>query len=147
MKEKKQDNHHPPLERLIAQLRKSKLRITEPRTAILRVLLEKHGPFTVEEVHQRVTKRVCDLATIYRSLSSLEKTGLIRRCEFGDGTARYELAEREDHHHHHVICKVCKKIDVLDDCELPEIDHFARKLGFIDISHSLEFFGVCPKCQ
>jgi Fur family ferric uptake transcriptional regulator len=139
--------HEGDLTLLLESLRKSKLRVTEPRVAILKALLEKHGPFTVEEIHRNVTKKVCDLATIYRSLGSLEKTGIIRRCEFGDGTARYELAAREDHHHHHLICKICKKIEVLDDCELEEIDRFALKRGYTQVSHSLEFFGVCPKCR
>jgi Fur family ferric uptake transcriptional regulator len=138
---------HVSLERLIENLRKSQLRVTEPRIAILQALLEKHGPFTVEEIHRRVTKKACDLATIYRTLGSLEKTGIIKRCEFGDGTARFELSERADHHHHHVICRICKKIEVLDDCGLQEIDRFAKKRGFIEITHSLEFFGICPHCQ
>lgn len=134
------------LNRLLDNLRKSQLRVTESRVAILQALLEKHGPFTVEELHKSITKKVCDLATIYRSLGSLEKTGLIRRCEFGDGTARYELSEHENNHHHHVICRECKKIDVLDDCELQAIDRFAKKRGFTGITHSLEFFGVCSDC-
>jgi Fur family ferric uptake transcriptional regulator len=135
------------LERLLEDVRKSQLRVTEPRVAILEVLLKHHGPFTVEEIHKRLAKDVCDLATIYRSLASLEKTGILRRCEFGDGTSRYELSEHKNHHHHHVICKLCKRVEVLDDCELKEIDHFAQKRGFTEITHSLEFFGVCPKCQ
>lgn len=135
------------LDLLVEDLRKANLRVTEPRIAILEALLEKHGPFTVEEIHKRVTQKVCDLATIYRTLTSLEKTKLIKRCEFGDGTARYELSFREDHHHHHVICKICKRVDVLDDCELKEIDRFAKKIGFTEITHSLEFFGVCPSCK
>lgn len=136
------------LSNLIDAIRKAKLRVTEPRIAILEALLENHGPFTVEEIHQRIPKKKCDLATIYRSLGSLENKGLIHRCEFGDGTARYELSARENRiHHHHVICRICKRIEVLDDCELQELDHFAKKRGFSSVSHSLEFFGICPLCQ
>jgi Fur family transcriptional regulator, ferric uptake regulator len=136
------------LSELLDEVRKSRLRVTEPRMAILQALLSKHGPFTVDEIYQRVTKEVCDLATIYRSLSSLEKTGLIKRCEFGDGSARYELSAREkSHHHHHVICKLCKKIEVLDDCELKDIDRFAIRSGFTEVTHSLEFFGICLNCK
>lgn len=135
------------LEKLLEELKKSHLRVTEPRIAILRVLLEEHGPFTAEEIHKCIPKKMCDLATIYRTLASLEKTGIIRRCEFGDGSARYELSEHENHHHHHVICKVCKAVEVLDDCELNELAQYAQKRGFTEVTHSLEFFGVCPNCQ
>jgi Fur family ferric uptake transcriptional regulator len=147
MTKKQIAEEHTPLDKLLQELRKSALRVTEPRVAVLEILLKKHGPFTVEEIHKRISSGVCDLATIYRTVSVLEKSNIIKRCEFGDGTARYELYEREEHHHHHLVCKVCKKIEILDDCELHNIDQFAKKRGFSDISHSLEFFGICPECQ
>jgi Fur family ferric uptake transcriptional regulator len=128
-------------------LQKAHLRVTDSRVAVLEALLGQHGPFTVEEIHSRLVKKICDLATVYRSLGSLEKAGMIRRCEFGDGTARYELSESESHHHHHhVICRKCKKIVVLDGCELADIDRIAQNRGFQDITHSLEFFGICAQC-
>jgi Fur family ferric uptake transcriptional regulator len=136
------------LSELLEGMRRAQLRVTEPRKAILQILLGDHGPFTAEEIFQQIPKRVCDLATIYRSLNSLEEVGFVRRCEFGDGSARYEMGElKDEHHHHHVICRKCKRIEVLDDCELKEIDRFAKKLGYSGISHSLEFFGFCPKCK
>lgn len=129
-------------------MKKANLRVTDSRKALLEALMGRHGPFTVEEIHSKFIKKSCDLATIYRSLASLEKAGMIRRCEFGDGTARFELSESENHHHHHhVICKKCRRVVVLDDCELEEIDRIAQKRGFTEISHSLEFFGICPDCQ
>ena len=74
---------------------------------------------------------------------------MIRRCEFGDGIARYELAESDlNHHHHHMICNQCKKVEVLDLAHVEEsIDRAAKKSGFKGISHILEFFGICPDCQ
>ncbi len=136
------------LNRLLGELKKANLRVTDSRVALLEALMDRHGPFTVDEIHSKLIKKSCDLATIYRSLASLEKADLIRRCEFGDGIARFELSERErHHHHHHVICKKCRRVAVLDDCELKEIDRIAQKRGFTEISHSLEFFGVCPDCQ
>ena len=128
-------------------LRKANLRITGPRVSVLRALLAGHGPFTVEEIFEavRLSEDRCDLATVYRILSSFEKIQILRRCEFGDGTTRFELAG-EGHHHHHVICRVCRRVEELGDCEIPELNQFAEKLGFSQVSHSLEFFGVCPQC-
>ena len=139
------DSEEILLQQILKGFRRSKLRITEPRKAILQVLIAHHGPYTAEELHKKFIKKICDLATVYRSVTSLEKAQIIRKCEFGDGSARYELADK--HHHHHVICTSCKKIEVLDDCELNEIDRFARKRGFSGVSHSLEFFGTCPACK
>jgi Fur family ferric uptake transcriptional regulator len=143
---KKQTNSHD-FEHVVHLLKRARLRITEPRVALIQMLLKNHGPFTAEELYKQMTQNVCDLATIYRTLGSLEKAGMLKRCEFGDGSARYELFERNDHHHHHLICRSCKAISVLDDCELEEIDQIPKKRGFKEISHSLEFFGICPKCQ
>ncbi|MGZ6404293.1 MAG: Fur family transcriptional regulator, partial [Bdellovibrionota bacterium] len=104
--DKKHNHHHPKsLEQVLGDLKKSQLKLTIPRKAILKVLVEEHGPFTAEEVHKRISRRVCDLATVYRTLASLDEAGLLRRCEFGDGSARYELAEAENTHHHHLVCK------------------------------------------
>ena len=145
MEKKKHHPHQRNFESVFADLKKSGLKLTEPRKAILQALVENHGPYSAEEIHKLFTKKVCDQVTVYRCLTSLEKAGMIKRCEFGDGTARYEFFKKE--HHHHVICKECKKIEVLDDCELQEIDRFARKKGFTDVSHSLEFFGICSDCK
>jgi Fe2+ or Zn2+ uptake regulation protein len=135
------------LTHLLEALKSHQLKITGPRKTILQALVDDHGPFTAEEVHKKIGRRICDLATVYRSLTSMEEAGILRRCEFGDGTARYELAEGEGAHHHHLICRKCKRVEVVDDCELEAIDKFARKRGFTDVSHILEFFGTCPACR
>ena len=137
------------LNEFLELLKQAKMRVTAPRVSVLQTFLSGHGPFTVEEVFERVTEGQvsCDLATIYRILGSFEKIGILRRCDFGDGNARFELSERDDHHHHHVICRVCRRVEVLEDCELPELNRFAEKSGFAEISHSLEFFGICPSCR
>lgn len=128
-------------------LKKSSLKLTPPRKAILIALTKNHGPFTVEQIHKLVTKKVCDLATVYRCVGSLAEATILRRVEFGDGTSRYELAQPGEAHHHHVICTECKKVEIVDDPDLEEIDRFAKKRGFSNISHTLEFFGTCPQCS
>jgi Fur family ferric uptake transcriptional regulator len=135
------------IEAILARLKKSSLKLTEPRRAILKALVEDHGPFTAEEIHKIVTKKICDLATIYRSVTSLLEVGILRRVEFGDDSSRYELASLDESHHHHLICNQCKRVEIVDDEELEEIDRFAKKRGYSNISHTLEFFGTCPKCR
>jgi len=137
----------------VQDLKKSALRVTAPRMTILKAMLDCHGPSTVEEIHLRtkrvnkLTKDACDLATVYRFVSHLEKLRIVQRCEFGDGMARYELLGQHGHHHHHVICRSCQRIEILKDCEIKEMSRFAEKRGFVQISHSLEFSGICLGCQ
>lgn len=135
------------IEGLLGDLKKSRLKLTEPRKAILLALFDNHGPFTAEEIHKIITKKVCDLATVYRCLASLEEVRILRRVEFGDDSSRYELAEADHTHHHHLICNECKRIEILDDPDIESIDRFAKKRGFSNVSHTLEFFGTCPDCK
>ncbi len=133
----------------LGALRKSRMRVTEPRQALLRVMIGEHGPFTIEELHQRVQKETCDLVTVYRCLEKLERAGLVRRCDFGDGCIRYEFREDgQGHtHHHHIICRTCRRVETLDICVMEEVERLVRERGYADVEHSLEFFGLCPACQ
>lgn len=131
-------------------LRKHGLKVTVPRLAILQVLATKHGPFTTEEIlkltDSGAKKNKADLVTVYRCLAKFEALGLIGRCEFGDGATRYELL-REEHHHHHIICRVCKRVEEMPTCPMEKSKIRLPKTGFRDISHRLEFFGVCLDCH
>jgi Fur family transcriptional regulator, ferric uptake regulator len=139
-------DHEEAFEHARQILEKSSLRVTQPRLAILKVLADEHGPFTMEEIHSRLKKGACDLVTLYRTLPALEAAGVVRRCDFGDGTYRYEFAHK-DHHHHHIICKKCRGVATLDICLVEGLEKLVREKGYTDVAHSLEFFGVCPKCQ
>ncbi len=128
-------------------LEESSLRKTQGRVALLEILIEKHGPFSVEEIHHFVQSKKMDLATVYRCLTAFEEISLVRRCDFGDGIARYELHLGSGHHHHHVICKICRKSEKIDDCEVAKLETLVEKKGYTRISHNLEFFGICRQCE
>ena len=91
----------------------------------------------------------CDLATVYRSMHMLEEMGMVKRFDFGDGVARFELlSEGDDGHHHHLVCLRCAHIVEVADCFPPELEEkIAARNGFKAITHKLEFFGICPRCQ
>jgi len=121
-------------------------RVTEPRKAILEILTREHGPFTAEELHGLMKKGVCDLVTVYRCLATMEEIALVRRCDFGDGSYRYEFNTGE-HHHHHIICRVCHGVRTLDFCVADSLERMARQIGYANVTHTLEIFGVCAQCQ
>lgn len=133
------------LEEIWEVLKTSGLRRTEPREALLSVLSAEHGPFSAEELHERVSRKKVDLVTVYRCLTAFEEAGVLRRCDLGDQVARYELDL--GHHHHHVTCQKCKKTESLDDCVLEKLDGMIEKMGYTKVGHRLEFYGVCAKCQ
>jgi Fur family ferric uptake transcriptional regulator len=75
--------------------------------------------------------------------------GMVKRFDFGDGAARFELiGEGDDGHHHHLICTRCMKVVEIEECALGKIDsRIAAANGFTAVTHRLEFFGLCPQCQ
>jgi Fe2+ or Zn2+ uptake regulation protein len=126
-------------------LREHRHRITAPRRAILSILTHHHGPFTADEIHQHMKKGVCDIVTVYRCLTTMEEINLVRRCDFGDGTYRYEF-DTGAHHHHHIICRVCHSVKTLEFCVAGTLERRARQLGYSNVTHTLEIFGVCGGC-
>jgi len=142
-------DHADATEKARILLREASLKVTKPRLAMLEILIKEHGPFTSDEIHTRLAKPrslgPCDLVTVYRCLAKFESLGLITRCDFGDGAIRYELSAG-DHHHHHIICRSCKRVESLPHCPVEDKVFRIPKLGFKDVSHRLEFFGICPDC-
>lgn len=139
----------PALTDLTEKLRRQARKVTGPRQAILDVLRQHAHPLTNKEIHAALGTADCDLATVYRTMHALEALGMVRRVDFGEGAARFELAEEGvDPHHHHLVCRRCSMVVEIDDCFPSELEReLARRHGFRDVSHRLEFFGVCPRCQ
>jgi Fur family ferric uptake transcriptional regulator len=134
---------------LTERLRRQSRKITGPRAAILEILRHHPHPLTTKEIHSEMPKGECDLATIYRSMHLLEKTGIVKRFHFHDGAARFELMEEGgDGHHHHLVCTQCGDVVKIEECFPAEIENkIAQQNGFKSVTHKLEFFGICPECQ
>ncbi len=136
-----------PLSDLTNRLRARSRKVTGQREAILDVLRRHACPLTNREIHAALPASGCDLATIYRTMHTLLGMGLVRRCDFGDGTARFELAT-EDSHHHHLVCNGCGMVVEIDQCFPTRLEQeIARRHGFSQVTHRLQFSGMCPRCQ
>jgi Fur family transcriptional regulator, ferric uptake regulator len=131
------------------RLRDWSRKITGPRAAILEILRAHPHPLTNREIFSEMPKGQCDLATIYRSMHLLEKMGMVKRFDFGDGAARFELVgENDDGHHHHLVCTNCSEVVEIEECFPEKIERrIAAKNKFKAVTHKLEFFGICPECQ
>jgi len=74
--------------------------------------------------------------------------GMVKRFDFSDGVARYELlGEDDDGHHHHLVCLRCGKVVKIQECFLREMESRIARQQFHAVTHKLEFFGLCPRCQ
>ncbi len=135
------------LEALTKKLKSAGYKLTAPRLGILRVFAQSQGrPMSAEDIFAQLEPRNecrCDLASIYRTLNLLEFTKIIRQSDVFGGVAHYELAGE---HRHHIICRSCHKTEPLKLCQLKEQEKQFARLGYREISHRLEFSGLCPTC-
>lgn len=82
-------------------LRDAGLRATQQRTVLLSILMESVDHPNADELYARA-KTIDDsvsLATVYRTLSALEEAGLIRRLNFENEPARFEITPVAEHDH------------------------------------------------
>jgi Fur family transcriptional regulator, ferric uptake regulator len=129
-------------------LRRQARKITGPRAAILKILRAHPHPLTNKEIFSAMPKGQCDLATIYRSMHLLEKMGMVKRFDFGDGAARFEMVGEGNGHHHHLVCTKCARVVEIEECFPEKIEKkIATQNHFKSVTHKLEFFGICPECQ
>ena len=128
-------------------LRQKGLKATPARLAVLDVFEHAKKPLSIREVAKALKADNPDLATLYRNVESLVSLGLLKEIFFTSNMAHYESAKLA--HHHHIVCKVCGRIESIQMClaakpqrQIIQAAHF----GKIE-SHSLEFFGICKKCE
>lgn len=130
----------------ISNLRQGHLRITEPRKALLQLLVEATQPLSAEQIHDQLGPSDYDLVTIYRNLEAFEKAGIARRMPTESGKFLFELIEAS-HHYHHIICRKCHRAEKLDICEVERLEKLAVDLGYSEVTHVLELYGVCEDCR
>lgn len=135
------------LNRALESVRALRLRLTGQRRSILAILAQAAKPLSSDEIFARLKKGSGDLVTVYRSLTTMEGAGLLRRYDLGDGTRRYELAE-EGHHHHYVHCRGCGSVEAFEGCEFEEgLLRALAKKGYQRIQHSLDVQALCAACR
>lgn len=124
------------------------LRVTSARRAIYMLLHQGPDPMSAAQIvaslHQAAV--AIDLVTVYRTLETLERCGLVARVDRMPEGWRY--AVRSKHHAHTIVCSDCGGASPLDICDLQRMERsLERATGFTNISHSLQFFGTCPSCR
>lgn len=140
---------HPATPELTNRLRRKSRRVTGARQAILNLLRTQSHPISIRGIFERLPQGDCDLATVYRSMHLLEGMEMVKRYEFGDGVARFELLrDGDDGHHHHLVCTRCASVVEIEECGMGQLEErMAAAYGFAAVTHKLEFFGICPRCQ
>ena len=120
--------------------------MTQKRERLLEALLKTDRPVSAAALRDRAGLPASDLVTVYRTLDAFEGVGIIQRIPLEENGCLFELTEPNDHHHH-FVCRQCHRTERLDICLVKELEEEARKLGFIQVSHVMEVYGLCETCQ
>lgn len=130
------------------KIRKSGLKATAQKVAILNIFLKNHKPLSVKNILEKIEIKI-EESTIYRSIDQMVRANILNSIQLKKGQTLYELNDPQNHHHH-ILCKVCEKIEDVHSCNIRELQNSILKKSkyFNDINnHSLEFFGVCKDCS
>ena len=120
-------------------------RVTPQRRAVLEAIGSLRDGFTLVELYDRAREAepALGLATVYRTIELLRRTGSIRPLET-DGRPTYVRCHAG--HHHHLVCTRCGAVEETELCAAPSAAELRRKHGFRAEAHQVDIFGVCGLC-
>jgi Fur family transcriptional regulator, ferric uptake regulator len=130
----------------------ARTRETPRKRALLAVLGAADGFLSVPELHRQLRAELesqgirIGIATVYSQLRRLVEAGAVDVLLGDDGESRYWLPRREAHHHY-LLCRSCGRAVEIVAAPVEEwADRLATELGFDDVTHSFEMYGMCPSC-
>ncbi len=138
-------------EPLLDRMQAKGLRITDQRRAIAELLEEAEEHLNADQVFELAQKRDPGIhrATVYRTLNTLKKMGLIDELDLmhvsGD---RHFYEVRPSMFHIHLVCTQCGDVAEPDGPFWEELkNRVLRETGFRPEAVRMEMGGVCSNCQ
>jgi Fur family peroxide stress response transcriptional regulator len=122
------------------------IKVTPQRMEVFLEIIEAADHPSAEQVFERVRTRLptISLDTVYRTLSTFDRLGLISKVYFVDDRTRFDPNTT---HHHHLVCTICKNVM---DFQWPELDNAhlpSESEGWGEPSTKLlQIMGTCSKC-
>ena len=135
---------------ILSQLRQicaeAGIRLTHQRLEIFKEMLSAKDHPSAESIYARLKGRVptISLDTVYRTLATFERLGLLKKLYLLDDSARFDPNMEA---HHHFVCTKCKKII---DFLWPQFEELELPPGVAGIGTPLEqqvqVLGICKEC-
>ena len=125
-------------------------RSSAPREEVIGAIAELGCSITAREIADLLRERGSGvgLASIYRALDLLDRLGLVKRFDVGEGVARYEAALPGGDHHHHLVCDSCGTVEPFEDEALEDAIHrLEGRTSFAIAAHDVTLRGECPACR
>jgi Fur family ferric uptake transcriptional regulator len=133
-----------------ATLERDGYRLSSPRSAVVETLAALGCSVTAKEIADALRAREEDVgvASIYRTLELLDRLGLARRVDAGEGVARYEPIDPSGQHHHHLVCDSCGEVTAFEDRDLERaIERLSGRMDYAIGGHDVTLRGECPTCR
>ena len=135
------------LQEALTTLKKSGVRITPQRHAVLEYLMQSMKHPTADEIYKALEDKFPNMsvATVYNNLRAFLDIGLVRELTYGDSSSRFDCNTSD---HYHIICDECGKIVDFHYPSLNEVEQLAEQVtGFDVTNHRMEVYGTCEDCQ
>ena len=126
----------------------SKTYHTQQQQAILSFVSQQENCFTAAELSEalRAAGEKVGLATIYRQLEKLEKSGMLQRIVTEEG-ACWQRCEQDEQDRFLLKCEQCGRISPVDCLQLaPLYDHLSSRHHFAINPRRTMLYGVCGSC-
>lgn len=122
------------------------LKVTPQRIAIYRELAKTDQHPSTEMIYKRIKDYYpnISLTTVYRTLETFERLGLISVVNVLYNAARYDANLNP---HHHIVCVNCKKIEDVYDETLDDTKINTDIEDYTVTGFSVLFNGVCRQCS
>ena len=130
-------------------LKRNQLSFTESRKAILKLFLQSNGALEHGDIEKQ-TQEQFDRVTIYRTLQTFQKSGIIHTIPSTDNVVRYALCHnecRQGHHHDnhvHFVCDNCGVTYCLQNTVVPEVK---LPKDFTVSQVDVLANGICSNCK
>lgn len=137
-------------EKVDAFLQLKGLRRTTQRDVIIRAAFGTDAHFTAEELWEMSRKidPTTSRATLYRTLSLLVESGLLREIDLGRDQKCYDPNFVDSPHHNHLICTDCQSVFEFEDTHLEVLeDCIARRMGFSPSNKGVRVEASCDLLQ
>lgn len=136
-------------DKMVQALRDQGLRITAARRAICTILADSHAEhLTAADIFDRadaIAELSVDQSTVYRTLETLEDSGLVQHTHMGHGALVYHLAD--DPPHQHLVCADCGRTMAVPEAELASFfTGITEATGFVPDPSHVALSGLCPEC-
>ncbi len=132
---------------LIELCRSEGVPLTQQRIEIYKALISSREHPSPEAIYRILKDNypTLSLATVYNNLEVLSRLGVARKLNPLSDHVRYD---GDMSSHIHFVCLDCKSVediepDDLESFQIPDLPEDGRKL----IAKSIQFTGICEKCQ